>query len=143
MDAPLLVIDTNVVLDLILAREPFVHDAIALFALAEAGQLKLILSADAISAIGYIIERNKDAQTARAAITNLLGRVQLAPLDECTVRQGLGYDFVDIEDSLVAAVVARAQAIAIITRNGKDLRGSPVPTVSPNEFLAFWASREV
>lgn len=141
-NAPLLVVDTNVVLDLILGREPFVHNALTLFALAEAEQLALVLSADAISTIGYIVERNKDAQTARAAITNLLGRVKLAPLDEGAVREGLGYDFIDIEDSLVAAVAARSKAVAIVTHNGTDFRNSPVPAVSPAEFLAFWASRE-
>ena len=134
-------LDTNVVLDLLLAREPFVQDALLLFAMGEAGELDLLLSSDAVSTVFYVVERNKDAMTARRAITSLLGRMRLLPLRESDVLRGLGYDFIDIEDALVASVAEEAKAEVIISRNVKDFANSPVATVTPSEFLAFWQMR--
>ena len=141
-DRPLnVLLDTNVVLDIILAREPFVQKALLLFAMGEAGEIQLFLSTDAISTIYYIVERNKDAKTARQAIVNLIGRVRLATLDERSVLRGIDLDFVDIEDALVAAVAEAAHVDLIATRNGRDFANSPIPAVSPDEFLAFWQAR--
>ena len=136
-----ILLDTNVVLDLLLAREPFVQDALLLFAMGEAGELDLLLSSDAVSTVFYVVERNKDAMTARRAITSLLGRMRLLPLRESDVLRGLGYDFIDIEDALVASVAEEAKAEVIISRNVKDFANSPVATVTPSEFLAFWQMR--
>lgn len=133
-------LDTNVVLDLLLAREPFVHEATSIFALGEDGRFKLLLSTDAISTIAYVIERNCDAATARTAIQNLVGRVHLASLDEATVLRALALGFDDTEDALVAAVAERERADVIVTRNRKDFDKSPVVTMTPREFLSFWCS---
>lgn len=137
-----LLLDTNVILDVIMNRKPFVDNALAIMAMGEAGVVKLSLSTDAISTIFYIIERNKDAATARQAILNLAARVELAPLDGDAVMRGLSYDFVDVEDALVASVAESIAADVIVTRNAKDFARSPVTVMTPTELLAFWRLRE-
>ena len=132
-------IDTNVVLDLVLAREPFVIDAVSIFSLSEAGRIELYLSSDAISTISYLVSKNKNKQAARQTLALLLDYVSLAPLDERLVMKALALDFPDIEDALVASVADSIGAEFIITRNGKDFSGSPVPAISPKEFLAIKA----
>ena len=134
-------LDTNIILDVILNRAPFVEEALAIFAMGEAGTLKLSLSTDAISTVFYVVERNKDAQTARRAILNLVSRVKLAALDEPVVLRGLSLDFADIEDALVAAVAESIGADLIVTRNAKDFTASPVTVMTPTEFLAYWRAR--
>jgi predicted nucleic acid-binding protein len=47
-------IDTNIVLDLLLEREPFVEEAIALFEQVEAGQVHGYVAATTITNIFYI-----------------------------------------------------------------------------------------
>ncbi|MEG1196828.1 MAG: PIN domain-containing protein [Raoultibacter sp.] len=133
-------LDTNVALDLLLARKPFVAEAIQIFALAEAQRFELLLSTDAISTIFYVIEKNKGAKVGRQALATLLDFVSLAALDEPSVLQGLALDFSDVEDALVAAVASKEGARAIITRNLKDFKTSPITALSPQEFLAFWAT---
>ncbi len=135
-------VDTNVALDLLLAREPFDIDAIQLFALSEAGKFDLLLSTDAISTIFYVVSKNRNASKAREAISKLLDFVTLVSLDERAVLHGLALDFADIEDALVASVAESANARVIITRNVKDFKNSPVPVMTPKEFLAFWSLRE-
>ncbi|MCL2150967.1 MAG: PIN domain-containing protein [Coriobacteriia bacterium] len=130
-------IDTNVVLDLLLAREPFVADAVHIFTLAESKQIELYLSTDAISTVFYIVSRNKGRAAARQAVLNTLDFVSLAALDEACVLDGLALYMPDMEDALVAAVAHRVDADAIITRNAKDFKASLVPAVSPREAIAL------
>jgi len=132
-------IDTNVVLDLLLAREPFKVEATHIFALAEAQVIRLFLSSDAISTIAYLVGKNASRSKARQALAILLDYITLVPLDEALVMKALALDFSDIEDALVAASADESGARAIITRNAKDFANSPVPAVSPPEFLAYWA----
>ena len=65
-------IDTNIVLDLLLEREPFVNDAIALFELVELGQVKGYLAATTITNIFYILREAQGRDTALQAITRLI-----------------------------------------------------------------------
>ncbi len=136
-----ILIDTNVALDLLQKREPYVGDAVRIFALAEAEQINLLLSSDAISTIFYIVEKNKDSATAREAIAKLLDFVHLAQLDEKTVLKAMGYEFTDIEDALVAAVAQDCGAQIIVTRNVRDFKSSPVDVMTPHEFLAYWFTK--
>lgn len=129
-------LDTNVALDLILEREPFAIDAVQLFALSESDRIELLLSTDAISTIFYVVSKNKNKVVARQAISTLLDYVELAALNERDVINGLLLEFEDIEDALVTAVADRCDVRAIITRNIKDFKQSPVPVLTPPEALA-------
>lgn len=133
-------LDTNVALDLLQERQPFVADALHVFALGEAGKVELLLSTDAISTIFSIVGKNKNAAIAREAVAKLLDFVSLVSLDEHAVLRGMSLDFEDVEDALVAAVAGKEQASVIVTRNEKDFKNSPVPVQSPAAFLAFYAT---
>ncbi|MCC3471298.1 MAG: PIN domain-containing protein [Microcoleus sp. PH2017_15_JOR_U_A] len=63
-----ILIDTNIVLDLILEREPFVESAIALFEQIERGNLEGYIAATTITNIFYII-----LDTPRLKSTGILG----------------------------------------------------------------------
>lgn len=133
-------VDTNVALDLLLGREPFVKDALQLFALGEAGRVQLLLSADSISTIFYVIGKNQNGVAAREAVSKLLDMVKLATLDERSVMRGMSLDFDDIEDAFVAAVAEKEGADVVVTRKQKDFKNSPVPVMTPRAFLAFWSA---
>ena len=132
-------VDTNVALDLLLAREPSAGEAMHIFALAEAKEIKLLLSTDAISTIFYVVSKNKNARTAREAISKLLDYVTLAGMDEACVLQALTYDFTDIEEALVASVAVDARAEAVVTRNVRDFKNCPLPVLTPAELLGILA----
>ncbi|WP_165063074.1 PIN domain-containing protein [Adlercreutzia sp. ZJ154] len=129
-------LDTNIVLDLLLDRQPFVLDAIQIFALAENKTVKLLLSTDAISTIFYIVSKNNSKIVAREAISKLLDYVKLAALDEQAIIRGISYDFSDVEDALVVAVAEREKVDAIVTRNIKDFKNSCIPVITPKELLS-------
>lgn len=137
---PRVFIDTNVALDLLQAREPWLADALQIFALADNGAVELCISTDALSTIFYVIEKNKNASKAREAISKLLDYVTLCALDDSAVLKGMSLDFKDIEDAFVCAVAQRANAEVIVTRDQFDFANSPLPVQTPVEFLASWKS---
>jgi len=65
-------IDTNVVLDFLLEREPFVEDAVKLFAKIDAGEIIGCITATTITTIYYIIRKPAAVKVAQDAISQIL-----------------------------------------------------------------------
>lgn len=129
-------IDTSIALDLLQDRKPFVYDALTIFALAEDGQAKLYLSADAVSTIFYIVAKDTSRSNAHAAIDALLGFVHIAMLDETMVRHANTSAIDDLEDALVAEAARSAKVDALVTRDCSEFRKAGMPVLSPAEFIA-------
>jgi predicted nucleic acid-binding protein len=128
-------IDTNVVLDLILEREPFVEVAIALFEQIEQGNLEGYIAATTITNIFYIIRKTEGREAALAAINRLLTGLQFCAVDRQTVEIALSLALTDFEDSIQLACATFNQLDAIVTRDRQDFRGSNLPIYSPTELL--------
>lgn len=133
---PTYLLDTNIVLDLISKREPFVNSALRIFVLAEKEQLKLWISPHSLATIYYLLSRDKDPKSAGKLLEKLLNRLYIAPIDESVVRRAFSYGFRDWEDALVASAAHNAHVDAIVTRNVKDFKKSPLPVLLPDEVLA-------
>lgn len=131
-----LVIDTNIFLDVILARKPLCDDSARILALSARDGFELLMQAHAASTIAYIVESNtKSRDKARQALSLCLGIAHVAALDEMAILRGLSYGFKDTEDSFVAAIAERDHAAYIITNNVKDFALSPVEAITPTEYL--------
>lgn len=131
-----IVIDTNVFIDVILAREPMCHASARTLELAHRGDMTLLMPAHSAGTILYIVEKNRDRDTAVKTLTICMGLCRVAALDEATILQGLAYGFKDPEDSFVAAIAVREHADLIVTNNVKDFKDSPVPAITPAEAVA-------
>jgi predicted nucleic acid-binding protein len=130
-----ILIDTNVVLDLLLQREPFATSAIALFEQIERGNLAGYIAATTITNIFYIIRKTEGREVALAAIHRLLIGLQFCAVDRQTVTTALTLGLKDFEDSIQLACATIAQLDAIVTRDRKDFIGSSLPVYSPTEIL--------
>jgi predicted nucleic acid-binding protein len=130
-----ILIDTNIVLDLILEREPFVEDAIALFEQIEQGKLEGHIAATTITNIFYIIRKAEGREVALAAVNRLLIGLQFCVVDRQTVGMALSLDLKDFEDSIQLACATLNQLDGIVTRDRKDFIGSNLPIYSPTELL--------
>lgn len=128
-------IDTNIVLDLILEREPFVEDAATLFEQIEEGNLEGYIAATTITNIFYIIRKAKGRESALAAIHRLLIGLQLCAVDRQTVETALSFGLKDFEDSIQLACATLNQLDGVVTRNRRDFIGSNTPIYSPTELL--------
>jgi predicted nucleic acid-binding protein len=130
-----ILIDTNIVLDLLLEREPFVEPAIALFEKIEQGKLTGAIAATTITNIFYIIRKTEGREVALAAIHRLTIGLQFCAIDRQTVETALSFELKDFEDSIQLACATLNQLDAIVTRDPKDFIGSNLPIYSPTELL--------
>lgn len=131
-----ILIDTNIVLDLLLEREPYVESATAIFDHVERGTLTGYLAATTITNIFYILRKAQGRDVALAAIRRLLIGLQLCAVDRQTVETALSLSLTDFEDGIQLACANLAQLDAIVTRDTQDFSGSTLPIYSPTDLLA-------
>ncbi|WP_299402097.1 PIN domain-containing protein [Acaryochloris sp. IP29b_bin.148] len=128
-------IDTNVVLDLLLERDPFVETAIALFEQIELGNLAGYIAATTITNIFYIIRKTEGREVAINAVNRLLIGLQFCAVDRQTVKTALSLGLKDFEDSIQLACAVLNQLDGIVTRDPKDFIDSKLLIYSPTEIL--------
>lgn len=128
-------IDTNVVLDLLLDREPFVADAAEVFARIERCQWQGYLCATTLTTIHYLVGREVGGQRVRVAVSKLLSLCEVAPVTRQVLEGALRLGFADFEDAVLHEAAKAVQADVILTRNQKDFKPATLPVVGPDELL--------
>jgi predicted nucleic acid-binding protein len=134
-------IDTNVILDALLARDPWASTAQELLRIVAMDKINGYIIASQTTDIFYVLCRQgADEVTAKNIIKTLTESVKLSDITPADVQIALMSDMVDYEDALLAFCAKRKKAEYIITRNEKDFQKSPVPALSPQAFLARYYS---
>jgi predicted nucleic acid-binding protein len=129
-------IDTNIVLDLLLEREPFVEDAIALFDQVEAGQVRGYIAATTITNIFYIVRKVQGREAALQAVSRIAAGLEICAIDRHTIAQALASNLKDFEDGIQFACAVLNQLDAIATRDTSDFIGVSLPVWSIAELQA-------
>lgn len=129
-------LDTNVVLDVLLAREPFVgHAALVLDAIGER-RLRGFVAGHAVTTVHHLVERARGRATATAAVSDLLDVLDVVPTGAAEFRRALTLGLRDFEDAVQVVACLAAGADHLVTRNGRDFRGAPVSILTPEELVA-------
>ena len=134
-DSPKIVIDLNVILDVLQQREPFYETSAALLAAAETGRIEGYMAAHSVTTLFYLIQKGRSSAEARAAITNLLQFLKIAPVDQSTIEQALNLDYRDFEDAVQMISALQCRADYLVTRNVKDYLPILLPVIQPVDFL--------
>ncbi len=121
--------------NLVIAARPFVAASQQVLDRCDLLGFDLSVAIHGLATIFYLTERKAGNQTALAMVHQILGWAEVAPLGDAEARAALGYGIADNEDALQTAAAAACAADWLITRNGGDFAGSPVPILSPEEFL--------
>jgi predicted nucleic acid-binding protein len=129
-------IDTNIVLDFLLQREPFFQDAELLFQAINAGQLIGYVTATTLTDIFYISRKHtRSVEQARQAVSETLTAMVICPIDRAVLESAFNSGLVDFEDA-VQIFGAVAQGLdAILTRDNKGFLSSPIPVLSVQDLL--------
>jgi predicted nucleic acid-binding protein len=135
--APTLLIDTNVVLDLLLAREPWAHDAARLFDACAQGAAHAFLAAHAVTTIHYLVERAMSRKAANTAVSDLLELVTVVPASSDDFRRALSLGIRDFEDAVHVTAFLRCGAQFLVTRNARDFKAAQIETRTAGETLAL------
>ncbi|MBF2053688.1 MAG: PIN domain-containing protein [Candidatus Sericytochromatia bacterium] len=130
-------LDTHVVLDLLLARPPFVAAAASLVDRVERGQLTGFLCATTLTTVHYLVCKAAGDARAVAAIKLLLNLFEIAPVDQKVLEKALLAGFGDFEDAVLHEAALQCGVDVLITRHGKDFKAARLLVQSPDAFEAF------
>lgn len=131
--------DTNIVLDVILRREPFAKESAQIISLVEVSANTGILCATTLTTLHYLTRRALGEAGARQAVANFLQVMELSKVTRYVLDAAIKSDMPDFEDAVLAYSAHQSGAQAIITRNLRDFAESPVRAYTPTQFLALQA----
>ena len=100
-----LLIDTDVVLDLLLKRQPFFADAFTLWQAADQGRFERYVAAITPINVFYIARKANGAAAAHRVIDELLAVVRVAPVDAAILQAASISGFADFEDAVQIAEI--------------------------------------
>jgi predicted nucleic acid-binding protein len=130
-------LDVNVVLDVLLDRRPFATAASLVWSAVEEGKAVGLLSAHALTTIHYLNAREVGPRDARDTTEALLSVFEVAAVDGPVLNAALALEWNDFEDAVTAAAGRRARCDALVTRNPRDFKRSPVRVLTPAEAAAW------
>ena len=128
-------LDSDVILDLVLSRQPHFDDAHAIFHAIARKEFLAFVSAIAVLNVNYFAEKENDRSFALIEVEKLLLLVSVCAVDETMLKSSLHSPVTDYEDAVQCASAVAANLDGIVTRNAKDFKNSPIPVYSPSEFL--------
>ncbi|ARA92858.1 twitching motility protein PilT [Rhodothermaceae bacterium RA] len=131
--------DTNVVLDVLLERNPFVRPASLLFEAVERRKITGLLCATTLTTIDYLVARARDRDTARQGVAWLMQGFEVAPVNRAVLANALSLNFDDFEDAVLHEAARLAGADGLVTRNAPDFRAATLSVYTPAELLAALA----
>lgn len=130
-------IEADVVLDVALARKPFVDASREVLAWAESGQIIACISSNSIANIYYILRKIGGDEKARNFITQILRYLMVIPTDSMAITKALPSKFSDFEDAIQHFTALHHQCEIIITRNIQDYQYAEIEVMQPTLFVSI------
>ena len=127
-------VDTDVILDVALARKPFCRLSKVVLDLLENKIVSGFTSSNCIANLYYILRKSGGDEKARFFLSLLVCYITVIPIDHPMVEEALISDFSDFEDGLQYYSAARHRCDCIITRNLDDYTCSEIDVYTPREF---------
>ena len=131
-----LLIDTNIVLDVLMKREPHFQDSAAVWKLCETDQAEGYVSALSFANLVYVMRK----ELSPAQIQDVLDRMKLifrfADFPASALSRAAELHWPDFEDAVQSVIAEQIDADCIVTRNVRDFKGSKITAFTPTELLA-------
>lgn len=128
-------IDTDVILDFMLGRQPFVLESALIFSLAERKKIHICTTGLVYSNIYYILRKLAPHKKVIEQLTKLTKLTEVIDLSKKVVISALESEFNDFEDALQYFAAWTVNCKMIITRNTKDYKYSELSVLTPGQFL--------
>lgn len=135
-----ILVDTNVILDHLLERDPFAKEAWEVLETCRLGKCDGYVAWHSLSNIHYIASLSQNHNKLRPLLTELTQYLTVATVGHVDFRAALSFPMGDFEDAMQAAAAKACDADYIVTRNTKDFRYSPVTPMEPAEWLDLLTS---
>lgn len=129
-------LDTDVVLDFLLARHPFGEAAQSIWRAHEQGRCTAYISAITPVNIAYIARKLVGANEAQRLLGILLSALPICSIDGQILTAAQQTGMGDFEDAVQLIAAQAASLDALVTRNIGDYRDAPLPIFTPADFLS-------
>ncbi len=134
--------DTNILLDVVLDREPWADDATLLLDAIASGRVPGCIASHAVTTVYYLVERARGRTRAVTAVSDLLEIFSVVALGSADFHRALALGLPDYEDAVQVAACLTAGADVLVTRNERDFKGAPIALRNAGEVLALIGSPE-
>ncbi len=136
-------IDTDVLLDVLAARQEFLINSSKVLSLCEEGKITGYTSTICVVNCIYLLERLK-VPNIRAAIVNLGKIITILPCTSKDIDDSINSMFKDIEDGIQNSIAENSKKCRIIvTRNIKDYSTSKLEVKTPEQYLELKSKTRV
>jgi len=132
----MILVDLNVVLDVVQQRQPHYTASAAVLEQIVAGQVTACLPVHAFTTLHYLVQRYQNNTKADSFTAWLLKYFRVAETSHQNLIQAQLLGWTDFEDAVVAIAAEAATCTQIVTRNVQDFKDSPVPAMTPLEYLS-------
>jgi len=136
MNALVLLIDSDVLIDFLSEREPFTKDAKEIVKKTKEKTISAFLAAHSITNIYYILRKEYSLSERKKILIKLCQTIPVVKIEhEMIINALANAEFKDFEDCLQAECARAVNADYIVTRNIEDYAYSKVPAILPENLL--------
>ena len=131
-----MLVDTNVLIDVALERQPFFGSAVELLERLAEDPGRGFMAWHTVSTFYYIVEQTLGNERTRSLIAELSGFLTVAPTSHESLYYALSLlPMSDFEDAMQVAAAQAAGAGHVVTRDIADFTNSPIPAITPEQAL--------
>ena len=130
-----LFVDTDVVLDLLSARQPHYKFAAELFSLADIESVRLYVSSLTFANVHYVLSKQLSASESRKLLLRFKTLVTVLPINDKIIELALSSSFADFEDAIQFYAAIENNISILLTRNLKDFKKATIPVMTPQQYL--------
>ena len=135
-------LDTDVVIDFLMAREPFAQRAREIFELNAQRRIHCYIASITPLNVFFVARKSLNLEGRLRLIRQLLAQVIVCPINHETLIRAFDFGFSDYEDAVQHACAEADSVDAIITRNVDDYKKATVPIFTPADFLQHLKSQQ-
>jgi predicted nucleic acid-binding protein len=128
-------VDSDIILDLLSAREPHYKYAAELFSLADKGSLKVYVSSLSFANVNYILSKQDSTIQSRKQLLKFKTLVFVLPVNDKILDLALTSDFKDFEDSIQYYTAIENGLTILLTRNLKDYKMAEITIMTAEQYL--------
>ncbi len=130
-----ILIDTNIIIDVALIREPFFADSDRILKFSEQGNLEGYISGSTFSDFYYILRKSRGKDWTLQFLQKLVSFCNIATVDDRVIRQALTSNIQDFEDAIQYSAAIASELDGVVTRNPKDFTDKTIPVFTPKKLI--------
>lgn len=127
--------DLNVILDVVLNRQPWANEAAQLWNAHTTGRIDGYIAAIELTNLFYVVRNQKDATAARLAVRCCIATFNIIAVDRTVLSAADSQSGSDFEDNVCIACADAANIDVIVTRDASGFAHSTIPVEAP---AALW-----